>query len=286
MLIFNRCKYIICHICVIGSLLVPTVEANNFRARAHQAVSQKVLPEDIEAEIRFGKKVAARILGREKLFSDKRLTRYINLIGKTLVFHSNRNELDFHFAILDNESINAYSTPGGYVFITKGAIEFAQDEAELAAILAHEIAHITSRHIVKELNIHGTDKSSLSGLASILGATANTSRIALSQTVDKALQLLFDTGFKIEEELEADRIATLLLAETHYDPIALNRFLKRAESIQKSKNKKVITTHPPSADRFNNLANIIKVEKLSSLSYPKLTKRFQSYYKPQAKPGS
>lgn len=65
-----------------------------------------------------------RILGREHLFDSKRLTHYINLIGKALVFHSNRNDLEYHFAVLDNNRANAYSTPGGYIFITKGAIEY------------------------------------------------------------------------------------------------------------------------------------------------------------------
>lgn len=250
--------------------------SGNFRIRAHQKVIQQVLPADIEAEIRFGKKVAARILGREHLFDNEHLTHYINLIGKTLVFHSNRNDLEYHFALLDSDLVNAYSTPGGYIFITKGAIEFAQDEAELAGILAHEIAHISQRHIVNELNIHGEEKTSLSGLAQLVGASATTSRVALAQTVDKAITLLFKTGYKTVEELEADRIATLILAETGYDPTALNRYLHRVHEKQ-DLTRLSAKTHPPSAKRFNKLDELISSEGLSSPSFKTGRNRFNSY---------
>ena len=169
---------------------------------------------------------------------------------------------------------NAYSTPGGYIFITRGAIDMAQDEAELAAILAHEVAHVTLRHIVKDLNIHGSEVSNLSGLTAILGAFGDTTRVALNQTVDKAMSILFATGFNVKEELEADQTAALLLAETGYDPTALKRYLKRLAAKTLETHSSEIQTHPPSSQRIQALDSLYEAEGLDKLSFPIVKTRF------------
>ena len=262
------------HLLLLTLLCSAPVLANEFRTRLHQAVGEKTLSEDVIAEIRFGRQVAARILGREKLYSDEALTHYINLIGTALALHSSRNELEYHFAVLDKSYANAYSTPGGYVFITKGAIDMAQDEAELAAVLAHEVAHVTHRHIVKDLNIHGTERANLSGLTRILGAFGDTTRVALSKTVDKAMSILFNTGYNTREELEADQTATLLLAETGYDPTALKRYLQRLATAMQASHGNETQTHPPSAERQQALDTLYAAEGLDRLSFPTVKARF------------
>lgn len=251
-----------------------TLYADNFRTRLNQIVSDKTTAEDTIAEIRFGKQVAARILGRETLYDNPSLTRYINLVGKSLALQSSRNELDFHFAVLNKPYANAYSTPGGYVFITLGAIQQARDESELAAVLAHEIAHISLRHIVKELNIKGRDTSALSGISRLLGAASDTTRVALSQAVDKAVSILFDKGYQMTEELQADKIAALLLAQTGYDPLALQRYLER---IHNSEDESHIRskTHPASAERFQALTALADSEAFAQLHFPRLQERFE-----------
>jgi len=248
--------------------------ASQFRVRLNQVVGDKSFSDDIVAEIRFGRKVAARILGRERLYNDPDLTRYINLVGNSLAQHASRTELVYHFAILDRAYPNAYSTPGGYVFITRGAINAAQDEAELAGVLAHEIAHVTLRHIVKDLNIHGTEKSNLSGLAHILSAFSDTTRVALSQTVDKAISILFAKGFNGREELEADQTATMLLAETGYDPAALRRYLQRLADDSRSSHDQEVQTHPPTTERLQALDKLFAEEALDALSFPTVKNRF------------
>ena len=265
---------------VIGFFTLPpslSMANNDFRSRLHQVTQNQYQNEDIIAERRFGREVAAHILGNQHKYDDPDLTRYVNLVGTALALNAPRSELYYYFAIIDDDSINAYSSPGGYIFITKGAINLAKDEAELAAILAHEIAHVTERHIVRELNIRGREHSGLSGITRLLGGSADTTRAALGQAVDKAMEIIFNTGFKIEDELEADRVATLLLAQTGYDPTALQRYLLRADSANQTSKDKTNRSHPSSDKRHNELTNLIQEEGLGELHYHTAEERFKHY---------
>lgn len=255
-------------LCFAVSLVANGSKADdNFRARLHQTEHGLYYDEDLIAEIRFGREVAARILGSQKYSDDVELIRYINLIGTALALNAPRSELRFHFAILNDNAINAYSAPGGYVFITQGALRLAQDEAEVAAILAHEIAHVSQRHIVRELNIRGTETSGISGITRLLGSAADTTRAALGQAIDKAMEIIFDRGYKIDDELEADRVATQLLAQSGYDPLALRRYLLRAEKVSGTSKKVVSRTHPITKQRIDELNRLIAEEGLDGLEY-------------------
>jgi predicted Zn-dependent protease len=254
----------------------PALAAGDTRLRLHQLVENQTGEADVVAEVRFGEDVAARILGREKLSADTNLQRYVSLLGTALALHADRPELSFYFAVLDDDAVNAYSAPGGFVFITQGAVRAAQNEAELAAILAHEIAHVSRRHIVHELNIHGAEQSDLSALTRFLGASADTARVALAQAVDKALDVLFDSGYNVQQELEADSVATLLLAEAGYDPTALRRFLARVESPATTGMK----THPGAEQRDAALNTLLAEEKLERLPNNATQQtRFDAYVK-------
>jgi predicted Zn-dependent protease len=263
------------------ALLAAQVNASggqSFRIRQHQVITQDYTSADVAQEIRFGQKVAARLLGIETLATDADLIRYVSLIGNSLALHAPRAELTYYFAVLDTDRINAYSTPGGYVFVTKGALAAARDEAEVAAILAHELAHITERHVVRELHIAAADQSNLSGIARFLGSSGGTTQVALSQAIDKAVSIIHDQGYKIDDELQADRVATLLLAQTGYDPLALKRYLLRVEKPGVD-NEQRIKTHPTPPRRFANLDKIIQQEKLADLHFPTARQRFDAHIK-------
>ncbi len=258
-----------------------TTQANeqNFRMRAHQMAVNENTAEDVEAEIAFGRTIAARILGQFDIVKDKQLIHYVNLVGRSLAFNSSRSDLQFYFTVLDTDFINAYSTPGGYVFITRGALQAMRNEAELAAVLAHEIAHISEKHIVKEFKIKAVDKSATAGLSQLLGSASSSAKVAFSQAVDNAVNLLLEKGFKQQDELEADRVALMLMAATGYDPMALGRFLKRTRhSKVKARHK---STHPPTSARIDSLNRIAHDEGLEQLRFPVKTTRFVKYVKHQ-----
>lgn len=255
-------------------------DAHSFRLRAHSQALSDTTEEDVKAEINFGRDVAGRILGRFALLKDEQQTHYVNLIGTALASQAGRGELNFYFAILDSDSINAYSAPGGYIFITKGALLLAEDEAELAAILAHEIAHVSERHIVNALNIRASDNSSAAGMGRMLSAGSDTARVAFMQALDQAVAILFESGYSQQDELDADRVATLLLVNSGFDPLALRRYLGRAQGAA-NETQTINVTHPPSQQRLASLDQLIADEALNELDLARNTTRFNHYVKNQ-----
>jgi len=250
----------------------------DFRRRAHAINSNEFEANDIKAELAFGREVAARILGREHLRDNAELARYVALVGQALASNSNRAELPFYFAVLDSEQVNAYSTPGGYVFVTRGALRQMRDEAELAAVLAHEIAHVQLRHIVNAMHIRGKETSGvMTWMSVVTGGSADTAKVAFFQAVDQATALLFEEGFNIRDELAADRVALMLLANTGYDPEALNRFLTRIDTPAESTTSNGKRTHPSGAERLTALTAALSAQGLTDLNLPRRSERFASY---------
>ncbi len=252
------------------------------RKRASQKVMD-VSAGDVEAEIQFGQELAARILGRYRIYNDEKATRYINLIGKGLAAYSPRPEIEFRFAILNTDIINAFAAPGGYIFVTKGTLKLIDNEAQLAGVLAHEIAHVTERHIVKELNIKGRDEEAgLTGFASILGGGGSDAvRVALTQMVDKATELLFEKGLKKEDELASDYLAVMLAVNAGYNPVAYKSLLEKIEKNEEGKasTKVVSATHPPYGSRVSALATVMEEQGMNDLDYADVEKRYKEYVK-------
>jgi len=262
---------------IIASLCLFAIanSGNAARQRITLAPEPGVYSEaDIEKEILFGREVAAIILADRKLNPDSQLNRYLNLVGQSIVRHTNRPELEYFFAVVDSPEINAYAMPGGYIFVTSAALDMMQNEAELAAVLAHEIAHVSDRHIVKALDIRADDESMTAIVSKMVGSTAETANVVFYQAVDHALALLFSKGLTVEEEFEADLQGLYLTAFAGYDPTAYPRFLKRISSVVENRRGVLSNTHPPFSERINRLEKIIETEGFSELGNYKNEKRF------------
>ena len=264
---------------LVGILLMPwsAVAEQDFRERVSAATVETVedIVEDVKAEINLGRIVAAKILGRYEPATQQQLTKYVSLVGSTVAQASGRPELDFRFAVLDTAEINAYAAPGGYIFITRGAIDLMEDEAELAGVLAHEVAHVSQKHIVKELNIKGSEKgSAAAGVAHMLGGAGGSARVAFNQAIDKAIGLLFVNGLKREDELEADRVGTLLATISGYDPKALHRYLERVKQVKGKESEILSHTHPPFDARLTALDTLFVTESLGAIRPATVKERF------------
>jgi predicted Zn-dependent protease len=270
-------KSVACALVVSAALLIAS-PANGADANWRQRMSAKedggAAASDVAEEIRFGREVAARIIGRFGLYENPPLVKYVNLVGQALVTSANRPELDFHFAILNTDEINAYAAPGGYIFVTRGALQKMQDEAELAGVLAHELGHVIEKHVVKELNIRGTEDSAASGLARVIGGKTDTARVAFAQAVDKALDILFQDGLKREDETQADRDAAVLCALSGYDPTGLTRYFERLNSVKGKQTEVLDKTHPPLKTRIARLKDAVALEGIDSGDYRNNKKRF------------
>lgn len=251
------------------------VYAGNARTRSHQ-LKQWLSVEDVQAEITFGREVAARIIGRYSLYEDKKLTRYLNLVAKSLAQYSSRPELDFVVGLLDTEVINAYAAPGGFIFITKGALDAMENESELASVIAHEIIHISKKHIVNELNIKGSDTSAVSGFGRLIGGATDAVKMAFTKAVDQAVEILFETGYKKSAELEADSQGVLLASMLGYDPGALMNYFRKVGKIEGDTTAQFKKLYPPFDDRIRLIQFSINEAGIGNSGYKKGKERFNA----------
>ena len=178
------------------------------------------MSENREKEI--GLEEHLKVLSSMPVYEDEKLLAYVNDIGNRLVKESDRPDLEFTFTLIDSPDINAFALPGGYVYVNRGLITFTNSEAELAAVIAHEIGHITARHGVQQQS-----RAGLANVASTVGgfvtAVATGSGYIGSQ-VSQVASIWAKaglSGYGREAELEADQIAAEYLYRTGYEPGAM-----------------------------------------------------------------
>jgi predicted Zn-dependent protease len=225
-------------------------------------------------EIEFGRLLSEKIIQKYLVLHDEKATLYINNVGKSVALFAGRSDIEYHFAILDSETINAFAAPGGYVFITKGALLKMKNEAELAAVLAHEIGHINNKHILKELPPPRETGGIVNTLAALLVAQGTVVSSAFTEVVNQATEMLFSKGYKKDDEFEADRSAIFYVAETGYTPRGLFDFVKRMKDLQEKDEKAVVyNTHPSPTERLERIKKLIESEKFK-LKKPDAEERF------------
>jgi predicted Zn-dependent protease len=250
-------------------------------AQFRQRVStyDEELTSDVSEEVRFGREVAARVIARYGLYENPVLMKYVNLVGRVLSRMTNRPEIDFHFAVLNTDEINAYAAPGGYIFVTRGALLKMQDESELAGVLAHEMGHIVEKHAVRELGIKGTESSAVSGLAHLIGGSTESARTAFSQAVDKAMDMLFKDGYKREDETQADKDAVMFCALSGYEPAGLVTYFERLKTAKGKQTEVLDKTHPSYETRIALLKETINREGIDTGNYKTHKDRFSENIK-------
>ena len=172
-------------------------------------------------EIAMGRRDDALVRKQYHVYPDKALQDYINRVGQRLARDSDRPNLQYHFTVLDSPEVNAFALPGGYVYITRGILAYLNSEAELAAVLGHEIGHVAARHSVRQQSAAEAANASLS-IASIFIPELNTNiGYNLSNLFGGALL----AGYGREHELEADRLGAKYMARAGYNPQAMIKVL-------------------------------------------------------------
>jgi len=179
---------------------------------AEEAKEEK--PQKESKEVRTAKQMNIQILQQMGVHQNLELEDYVQRVGEKLAAVSERPELPWKFTIIDTDDVNAFATMGGYVYISRGILPYFQNEAELAAVLGHEIGHIAAEHLKKQ-----QQKGMLSGLASAATAIF-TGQPALADLTNMA-GLAIIKGYGREAELEADRLGARYLAKAGYDPEAM-----------------------------------------------------------------
>jgi Putative Zn-dependent protease len=214
--------------------------------------------EDEEADI--GRVVSARVLATYPLLKDEKLQRYVTLVGNTVAAYSARPTLEWHFAVLHSDIVNAFSAPGGFIFITAGALKQMHSEAELAAVLGHEIAHCTQKHILKEIK-----RSNVISAGVDLAQSSSNGSFLSDEMGKKVSQVaydkLFNTGLSRSDEMEADRIGVQLADAAGYRAPEFLRFLDSLEKEEgTSAMKQFVATHPSAADRRKAVQSEVRNE--------------------------
>jgi predicted Zn-dependent protease len=213
-----------------------------------------------QEEVDLGRVVAARVLATYPLAKDEKLQRYATLVGNTVAAYSARPELEWHFGVIETPIVNAFSTPGGYVFVTTGAMKQMNSEAELATVIAHEIGHVTEKHILKEIKRANVMSASVDFAKSTSTGSWLSDDVA-KKIGDLAYQKLFTTGLSRRDEEEADKVAVRLAADAGYRAGEFVTFLEGLEKLAGKSEMKVLTaTHPRPQDRIAYVKPLVKNE--------------------------
>ena len=210
-----------------------------------------------ENEYYLGRAVAANIAGTGKIYRNPALDAYLNKICTTIVINSQRPDIynGYHVAVLDTDEINAFATPGGHIFVTRGLIACASSEDALAAVIAHEVAHIQLRHALTSIRnaryVNAAASGLLAGVGDTTANTVNELTGIMGTSVDEIITSMVVKGFSKKDELEADATALSLLAAAGYDPSGMLTMLEVLKDKQgKDKKSGFGKTHPTPAERI------------------------------------
>lgn len=172
-------------------------------------------------EMRTGRQADADIRKEYGVYAAPALQNYVNEIGQKLAKKSHRPQLNYHFTVVDSPQINAFALPGGYVYITRGILAYLNSEAELAAVLGHEIGHVTARHAVQQYTAATAANVGTMVLGVLLSRYIGSAGQQLGQSALGIMGNVLLSGYGREHELEADRLGAEYLARSGYDPQAM-----------------------------------------------------------------
>jgi beta-barrel assembly-enhancing protease len=227
---------------------------------------------DENDEIELGKGVSTNLLGAAPLVNDLELQAYVNQVGKWLALHTSRPALPWRFGVLDDDGVNAFATPGGNVFITRGLMLRMRDEAELAGVLAHEISHVLEKHAMKTMQ-----KGAAVGLAGdVLSHYAEKKGKEDYTKLVNASTEIYTRGLDKDDEFAADRAGVVIAARAGYDPYGLASVLQTLSSINPKDDAVALMfkTHPDSGERLEKLVGLMDGRLDNLAEQPRVADRY------------
>jgi len=292
-------------------VLQARVSAEEASQEAPKSDPLELTIDNMKAEIEIGRNMAGRLLAFYGMLEDKQLVGYLNQVGNFVAKAGDYPDRRYMIAVLNSDSVNAFACPGGYILVTKGTIKHAKNEAEIAAVLGHEAAHVGKQHMfnsLKKLSAEEADKmqkeaddrrlndeyaiarrrpiptenSGASALVRIL-LTANGAGLNILQAAKAGMDMMLEKGLDKELEFEADREGVKYAVRAGYDPKGLDQFLARLQE-QKLKQKKdkdggsvMDKTHPAIADRRKAIAQELNKLNAAQITGAVLEARFEGF---------
>ena len=215
-------------------------------------------------EYYLGRGVAATLLGQYRAMNSQVANEYLNILGQSLAMYSTMPDTSggYHFLLLESTEINAFAAPGGLILITRGLVQCTTNEDELAAVLAHEIAHVQLRHGIESLKAaHKADHKAgivLTIVSAPLGIAALPLGLVYEHGIKDMVKTMASNGYSREAELAADQAALVILREAGFSEAALSSMLQNM-STRLVAGSGFGKTHPPPADRLSALGASGKV---------------------------
>ncbi|MDR2103089.1 MAG: M48 family metalloprotease [Treponema sp.] len=242
----------------LGVIDQGTADAITRSGEAIGKATEEITPEQ---EYYIGRAVAANILTTYKAYSGNQgLLNYLNRICGALVINSPKPDIynGYHVMILENAEINAFASSGGHIFITRGLLNCADSEDALAAVIAHEIAHIQLQHSIKAIKTSRITQAIMVTGTSAAGIAAQNTDLAeltdiFDESVNEIISTLINNGYSREQEFEADALALSLMASAGYQPSSLIDMLRALEQNQPKSSGGFNKTHPAPAQRISNV---------------------------------
>ena len=208
-----------------------------------------------EKEMQIGRQLAMEVEQQAKLVEDPVVTEYINRVGQNIVLHSDA-KIPFTIKVIDSDEVNAFALPGGFFYVNRGLILAADNEAELAGVMAHEIAHVAARHAMEN---QGKGSILQYGLLAGIIFTGGIGGAVLQNTAGLTQMLAF-FKFSRGAEGEADRLGVQSLYASGYDPTAMSTMFEKLASQNRKKPgtlSRLFTSHPQSVDRRDESLQLV-----------------------------
>jgi predicted Zn-dependent protease len=230
-----------------------TANMISLSARAFISAAETITPEQ---EYFIGRAVAANILSNYKIWEkNPNLTAYLNLICGAIVINSPQPHIfnGYHVAILDSNEINAFTTSGGHIFLTRGLVTIAKTEDALAAVIAHEVAHNQLQHSIKSIKKSRVTEAFMltatTGAGMVMGLDVNELADSLNESVGEIVHTMVNSGYSKEQEYEADIAAMYLMAAAGYQPSGLIDMLNELKAVHTASSG-INKTHPAPIQRI------------------------------------
>ncbi len=224
-----------------------------------------------QEEIALGQQSDGQIQAQFGIYDDASLESYVRTVGAGLISGTHRPNLPYKFTVLDSPVVNAFAVPGGYIYVTRGILALMNSEAELAAVLGHEIGHVNARHSVRRMS-----EMQLAQIGLALGSAVSEKFARLSGVAGIGMQLLF-LKFSRSDEREADALGIVYSRSAGYDPGEVIPFFTALEKMGDLSGGQslpgFLSTHPLTAERIQNAKNMMEPGDAS------LAKRPETYLK-------
>lgn len=221
---------------------------------SHSQVLRLTEPQEIE----LGRRAAAEIEFHQPLLEDSEISDYVERLGLRLARKSGRPHLRYRFRVLNAEEVNAFALPGGFIYVTRGLLDLAESESELAGALAHEIAHVAARHHASRIRRNQLVSLGFSVAGPAIGGGLK--MVGVRRAGQSTVQGLFQR-FSRDDEREADRLAAKNLYRAGYDPRGLLTLLERLRALeerQPSRVQRFFASHPSLEERTDNIADLLE----------------------------